>query len=142
MEIRAFDIIRERVPHPIQHWVRYSDTCTGQFRSKFTMLKLVQAKEDLKLESAGWSFFEAHEGKNTSDTIGSIVKCAFLKAVADQNQGLRTSADIVELLNVVPDVTEKFSFFVIEDFPEIIRPVKADRESYVVKNIMQKHEFR
>ena len=36
---------------------------------------------------ASYCYFEAHKGKNVSDTIGSIVKCAFIKAIIKENEG-------------------------------------------------------
>ena len=35
-ELRAFEIIRERINRPIYNWKRFSDGCSGQFRSRFT----------------------------------------------------------------------------------------------------------
>lgn len=141
-EKRAFQIIRERIPHAIDYWIRWSDGCGGQFKSRFTMKKLEQSLEEFNVKRSSWGCFEAHEGKNSSDSIGSIVKCAFLKAIADHNEGILSARDIVELLRVVPDATEKFSFFIIEEFPEISRPDNAEREAYVIKDISKMHSFQ
>ena len=80
-EIRAFEVIREKINQPIYNWKQFSDGCAGQFRSRFTAASMFPMKEKLGLENISFDFFEAHEGKSVSDTIGSIVKCAFLRGV-------------------------------------------------------------
>lgn len=51
--------------------------------------QLLKAKETFRLNSASFCYFEAHEGKNVSDTIRSIVKCAFMKEINTFNKGIQ-----------------------------------------------------
>ena len=49
-ELRAFKIIKGKINREIYHWKRFSDGCTGQFRSRFTAASLFKMKEKLDLE--------------------------------------------------------------------------------------------
>ena len=48
--------------------------------------------------------FEAHEGKNISDSIGSIVKSAFQRSIAKSDQGLTSVHEILEISREVRSV--------------------------------------
>ena len=71
-------------------------------------------------------------GKNTSDTIGSLVKGAFLRGMAQENEGIVSNAEgVVEMMRKYskPE-TEKFEFFRIEKFPVLSNRIPEDeRES-------------
>ena len=79
--MRMFQIIREHLNRPIKKWIRFSDGCSAQFKSGFAAADLFDAPDVFDITSASFNFFESHEGKSTSDSIGSIVKCAFLRGV-------------------------------------------------------------
>lgn len=116
-EKRMFEIAREKCPHEIKNWQRFTDGCASQFRSRKVNAKLLAAKDAFDLEEVAFEYFEANEGKNISDTIGSIVKCAFQRGIAKHNEGISTSSDIVRIIrSEVKDATSKFSFFVVEEF--------------------------
>ena len=46
------------------------------------------------------SYFETNEGKNISDSVGSIVQCAFQRGIMKCNEGITTAAEIVKIIRV------------------------------------------
>ena len=46
-KIRAFQIVCELLKRPFKHWKRFSDGCTGQFRSGFVVTRMFDMKEEL-----------------------------------------------------------------------------------------------
>ena len=50
---------------PVQCLSRFSDNCTGQFKSKFTMAKMLAATDFLSLPCAtiDWLYYEPDHGK-------------------------------------------------------------------------------
>ena len=141
-EKRMFEIVRSLIPHPVLKWQRWTDGCGEQFRSRFCNSDCLKANEKFGLEKSSWEYFEAHEGKNTSDTIGSLIKCAFLRAIVNHPGEIRCAKDVVNLLSIMPESTEKFSFFVVEEFPEINRIPSEKREEIVIKNILSMHSLK
>ena len=116
-EDRMFEILRDKCPHPITNWLRYSDGCASQFRSRKVNANLLSAPQDFNLQNVSFDYFEANEGKNISDSIGSIVKCAFQRGIAKSEQGLTTCKEIVEVIRAeVKPETAKFKFFIVEEF--------------------------
>ena len=93
------------------------------------------------LQSTTREYFEAHEGKNTSDTIRSIIKCAYVRVMTNHPDGVHCAADVVNLLSIVPESTEKFKFFVIENCPEIDRVPAEDQTGLPMKDIMKMHSI-
>ena len=53
-----------------------TDGCAVQFKSRHCVADLMNVCRIYDLEQAAFHYFASHEGKNTSDTIGSIVKSA------------------------------------------------------------------
>ena len=51
-----------------------SDGCSGQFKSRHCVADLMNSCSKFELTQVGFHYYASHEGKNTSDTIGSIVK--------------------------------------------------------------------
>ena len=49
-----------------------SDGCSGQFKSRYCVAELVNSK--FEFTPVDLHCYASHEGENTSDTIGSIVK--------------------------------------------------------------------
>ena len=139
-EKRAFEIIREELPFKqIDYWQRWADACAAQFRSRYCNGKLKSACKDLVLKRASFCYFEAHEGKNISDTIGSIVKCAFIRRMNKFDQGISTAHDVVKLVIEQQNrkKMEKFDFFIVEEFGEIERIPDNERSEVPVPNIMR-----
>ena len=83
-----------------------------------------------------------HEGKNVSDALGSIIKNKVRIILAEYPHGVRSSAEIVELLSIMPAETDKFSFIVVEDFKEISCILAEERKEIVQPNIMKLHSIK
>ena len=141
-EERMFEVARLKIPHPVRHWQRWTDGCGEQFRSRFTNSYCMEANKRFNLDSTSWEYFEAHEGKNTSDTLGSIVKCAFPRALVNHPGQIRCAKDVVNVLTVVPESTEKFTFFIVEEFPEINRIPSDQRSQIPLQGIMSMHSIK
>ena len=121
-EKRMFQIIRRKCPGAVQNWVRFSDGCASQFRSRKVNADLLKSQKDFDLNQVSFQYFEANEGKNISDSIGSIVKCAFQRGIMKRNEGITTAAEIVKIIrDEVKESTEKFTFFIIEKFEAFSR---------------------
>ena len=139
-EIRAFQIIREYLKRPIKHWKRFSDGCAGQFRSRFVAARMHHMKEELSLSNLSYDLFEAHEGKNTSDTIGSIVKCAFLRGMYTTDEGISDINDMISLIkSQLKSSMKKFKFFDVESFGFINR--KRARNELPIPEISKVHSI-
>lgn len=139
-EKRMFEIIRGK-EIKIDNWERYSDSCTGQFRSRKCNAFLLNAPKTFKLEKASFEYFEANEGKNVSDSIGSIVKCAFQRGISKLDEGVKTASDIVQVINnETKDATPKFKFFIVEEFGEI-EHIETDIE-YPLPGIRSIHSLK
>lgn len=134
-----FEIIREMLPgRRILHWQRWTDGCGSQFRSRFVNAQLMKARETFGLETTSFCYFEAHEGKNVSDTIGSIIKCAFTKEMNTYNQGIQYANDVVRLVKErVKKRTEKFDFFIVEEFHQIDRVPASQRPEIALPGIQK-----
>ena len=57
-------------------WVRYTDNCTSQFKSQYTLNDLTNVRTGVSpsIAAARWMTFEPDHGKNRSDGLGSFVK--------------------------------------------------------------------
>ena len=142
-ERRMFEILCSKIPHEINYWQRWADGCSGQFRSQFCNASCIRAKDDFGLQTVSWQYFEAHEGKNLSDTLGSIAKCEVKRQMAQYSHGVQTAADVVTLLHKgVSESTKKFNFLHIEEFPSLARIPSKERDSYPVEKIMSMHSIR
>ena len=137
-----FSILRDQQSFKIKHWNRWTDGCGAQFKSRFVNIDLLKVKEVFDLESVTYSYFEAHEGKNVSDTTGSIVKCAFLKAIAKENEGISNSKDVVRLIKEATKLqTPKFDFFLVDEFPFVERIPEKERDSFIINGITKLHHL-
>ena len=106
-----------------------SDTCAGQFRSQFCNFDLQEKKKVLCLQHVTNHFFEPHEGKNISDTIGSIAKGAFNRGKAKKDVGISGISQVVQIIREnVREKTEKFSFFIVEEMEPCRRPEKGEQK--------------
>ena len=61
------------------------------------MADLMKVCPRFNLEQASFDYFEANEGKNVSDTIGSIDKCAYVRCMHKHEQGIHSVKDIVSV---------------------------------------------
>ena len=70
-----------------------------------------------------------HEGKNISDTIGSIAKGAFNRGKAKKDVGISGISQVVQIIREnVREKTEKFSFFIVEEMEPCRRPEKGEQK--------------
>ena len=141
-EERMFEIMRDKIPHQIVNWQRWTDGAGHEFRSRFCNGEVVKLKEKLNLKRCSFEYFEAHEGKNVSDALGSIIKNKVKRIMLQFPHGVRSAAEIVDLLSVMPDATEKFSFLVVEDFKQISRVPAKERDEVVLPNILKLHSIK
>ena len=72
-EHSIFEIVREKLQLPLNHWIHYSDGCGAQFKSEYVVADMLHASENYQVKSVSFNYFESHEGKNCSDSIGSMV---------------------------------------------------------------------
>lgn len=140
-EERLFEIVRERIRPGIVNWFRLSDGCDGQFKSRFCVADLFNDIQKLQLEQAGFHFFESHEGKSASDSIGAMSKCGFRRGLLkDENIVIRTADDVVEVIRrEVGEKTNKYEFVVVESFEPFER--STERDELAIDGIMQLHSF-
>ena len=89
-EMRMFKILRAKIPHDVFNWQRWSDGAGHEFRSQFCNAELMRLKNNLELTHASFEYFEAHEGKNVSDALGSIVKNKVKRILADHMDRIRS----------------------------------------------------
>ena len=102
-EQRMFKILSEKLNCPITNWIRYNDGCGAQFKSGYVVSDMFHAPKKFGIKTVTFNFFESHEGKSTSDSIGSIVKCAFIRGMLKNEQGV---SNIDDILNVVTSETK------------------------------------
>ena len=137
---RMFQIIRRKCPGSVQNWVRFSDGCTSQFRSWKVNADLLKSRKDFVVSHISFQYFEANEGKNLSDSIGSIVKCAFQWGIMKNNEGITTTAEIFKIIRVeVKESTEKFTFFIVEELEVFSRG--DTEEGYPLAGILGIHSL-
>ena len=142
-EERMFHIVRDKLQRPISNWARFTDGCGAQFKSGFTAADLFNALDILNLKSASFNFFESHEGKSISDSIGSIVKCAFVRGMMQNQEGVQNIDDILNLINThVSSSTKKFEFFIVEKFLRFQKRTANSREYCSIPGIMTFHSLK
>ena len=138
-----FEIIREKLGRPIHYWARMSDGCSGQFKSRHCVADLMQASSTYDLKQVKFHYFASHEGKNTSDTIGSIVKSALKRGMLKQPEAeIRTDVKVEEIMHTeVKEQTKKFDFFVIEKFDKFGRIPEDERDALQITGIQRVHSL-
>ena len=142
-EKRMFELVRDKLKRPVNNWIRYSDGCSAQFKSGFAIADMFESKELFNLNGVSFNFFESHEGKSVSDSIGSIVKCAFIRGMMKSEGGVQDLNDIHELIeSQIKDKTEKFDFFVVEKFGSFKKKSSKSRSYCKVTGIMALHSFK
>ena len=69
-------------------YIRYTDNCSGQYKSKHVNNNLLNIRKIMpSLKSARFSYFEPNEGKNSSDGIGSCTKQAIKRETLTALEG-------------------------------------------------------
>ena len=129
MEVRALEICDAKCGQFFQNWNRWSDNCAGQFKSRFTLCKLVQASTNVMKDDGeedrgkiSWEFLEANEAKNESDTIGGFSKTALRQQMLrDPDIFIKSAEDLVAVIKTGLEksgqVSEKYKFVHIEAIP-------------------------
>ena len=142
-EQRMFEIIREQLGRPINYWARMSDGCFGQFKSRHCVADLMHASKTYNLKQVGFHYFASHEGKNTSDTIGSIVKSALKRGMFKQPETeVRTDVKVVEIIHAeVKERTKKFDLFIIEKLDKFGRTPDDERDALEITGIQRVHSL-
>ena len=140
-EERLFQIVREKIRPNIVNWFRFSYGCGGQFKSRHCIADLFTDIEKFQLSQAGFHLFESHEGKSSSDSIGSWVKCGIRRGMMkDENIVIKTAQDVVDVARSdVAEKTDKYAFSVIEAFDAFER--STERDELVIDGITQLHSF-
>ena len=148
IQVRAFEkegfrLFREDTSKLVEHWCRFTDGCGAQFRSQFCNRDLREAPVDLQLKSASFNYFEANEGKNISDAVGSIAKCAWMRAVSRKAvEGVTNASEVVDVINAhLNKKMPHFSIFKAVAFPSIERIPASEREGLGFDNIMTAHSI-
>ena len=80
-EKRAFEIFREKIRPDIKHWKHFSDGCGAKFWLRYVAANMVKMESELTLNNISYDRFKANEGNSISDTLGSITKCSFNRAI-------------------------------------------------------------
>ena len=142
-EKEAFRLFREDTGKIADHWARFSDGCGAQFRSQFCNSDLIAAPRDLQVKSASFHFFEANEGKNISDSAGSIAKCAYMRAVSRREvEGITSASEVVDIINNnLSEDMPKFKVMRAVHFPQFQRIAAEDRSGVEFYGIMSTHSI-
>lgn len=75
-------------------------------------------------------------------TIGSIVKCSFLRALGKNDEGILNAEGVVNLLqHHTKKETDKFEFFRIEEFPFTNRIPENERDEFIINGITKLHRL-
>ena len=128
-ETAAINILREKGIE-VENICRFSDTCSAQFWSKHCNKYLRNFKTKNKVSgNVTWLYFEAHEGKNLSHTIGSLTKQAFTRGLKTKDVGITNIDDIITLImENINQAAKKFENFLIVKMEPCIRPSKEDAD--------------
>ena len=142
-EKEAFRLFREDTGINVVNWARFTDGCGAQFRSQYCNGDLMKACDDLQLKSASFHYFEANEGKNISDAVGSIAKCAFMRAVSrEEVEGLTSAIEVVDIINThLSEEMPKFKIMKAVFFPNLTRIPAKDRVGLEFDAIMWTHSI-
>ena len=122
-EIKIFELMEEKFGVRPELWTRWSDQCAAQFKSQYTLRKLAESPDALGFSSGNgtvqWSFFETGEGKNDSDSLGSIAKLAYHRGVAkNRDLSVRTGAQVTKLIREnIAMTSTKLQFIEIIEVP-------------------------
>lgn len=104
----------------------FSDNCSAQFRSKFTLHNMLYLKDDLNVKYVEWSTFAPGHGKGSVDGIGGTVKRAVWLAVKARNKAVSTPIEFYECaINVVKKI--KVLFIEKKDIEETCENLLAER---------------
>ena len=76
--------------------------CSAQFKSMYTLQDLYEAPERFNFAWGAvvlWHYFEVGEGKNESDSLGSIIRLAFKRAVLrETDRAISSPEDVAAMI--------------------------------------------
>lgn len=103
----------------------------------------MSACHDLQLKHASFHYFEAHEGKNISDAVGSIGKCAYMRAVSKRKvEGVTSAKEVVDIVNKnLKEKMPKFKILKSVHFPKLKRIPAKERVGMEFDGIMCTHSI-
>ena len=85
-----------------------------------------------------YCFFEPHEGKNLSDTIGSICKNSWQRTMFDNRDGIQSAEELVDRMKSgLNTSTKKFEHFIVIAHPPIHHLPKENLGSIAMPGIMK-----
>ena len=146
-ESRIFDFMQEKYGVRPEVWTRWSDQCAAQFKSQYTLRKLSQAPNSLGFSPESgcvqWSYFETGEGKNDSDSLGSIAKLAYHRGVAkNRDISVRTASEVTKLIREnIATTSAKLEFIEIAEVTRFDRPDRIGVAGIPVTGIQKLHHF-
>ena len=125
-QIMAF--VKDKFNVEVKVELRWSDQCSGQFKSQYPVFDLVSTDLDITVH---WCFFEVGEGKNLSDLLGSLFKKAYIRGVAISSKTSGTAHSIAEVMILarphLATSSKKFDFIEIKEVQPFDRqPMSSD----------------
>ena len=134
----------------IKNWTRLSDGCASQYKSKYSILKLTEAREMMgKVTNSEtgivrFELFGSYEGKNESDALGSLVKNTLDRVINKDRDGEISISDAEDTVKVInrekPETsTNKYCLWRVEKVPITVRKPKPS--GIPIKGIRKMHSF-
>ena len=112
----------------VNNIARFSDGCASQFKSRHCNSDLKSLNEDLSVSQVTWHYFESHEGKNLSDTLGSIAKQAYKRGIKRENIGVQNASDVLKIIrDNIKESTAAFSSISIIEIAPFVRPSEKNK---------------
>ena len=85
--------------------------CGTQFTSGHVVADMLRATENYQVKSVSFIYFESHDSKCCSDSIGSIVKHSFTRGMLESQEAVCNFDDILAVIqNKSKQSTKKFHF--------------------------------
>ena len=104
------------------------------------MADLVHSRETFELDGVTFLVYEANEGKNKSDMVGSLAKGAIARGLASHEGEVRSAEAVAALIRGnLHESTEKFDFIEIIVVPEFERA--EIRDEVPCEGIRNMHSF-
>ena len=101
-EKKIFEYLREKFQLEPKIWYRWSDQCAAQCKSQYVVEKLRTSAESMgfcKDCQVNFCYFEVGEGKNESDSLGSLIKLAYCRALhRNRDKAARNVPEIAQLI--------------------------------------------
>ena len=133
----------KKLHRPLTHWIRYIDGCGSQFKSGYVVADMLRATENYQVKSVWFNYFEFHEGKICSDSIGSIANCSFTRGMLKSQQVVCNIDDILAVIqNESKQSTKKLWFFILEKVRWFQKRLVHSREYCKIDGIMALHSLK